>query len=136
MGWKKMLIGEKMPDKDDPQYRKRYEDEVNAGRKFAQKTRIDKVAGKVQHFAIGHQKAFLIIVFGFIAFSFSLNIYRMGRVWSFRQTAVSAIERQDEKVRNRHKRIREAVSSNHVKAEKQENNIKTNKDNDGHTEED
>ena len=85
---------------------------------------------------IGHQKAFLIIVFGFIAFSFSLNIYRMGRVWSFRQTAVSAIERQDEKIRNRHKRVREAVSSNHVKAEKQENNIKTNKDNDGHTEED
>ena len=122
MGWKKMLIGEKMPDKDDPQYRKRYEDEVNAG--------------KVQHFAIGHQKAFLIIVFGFIAFSFSLNIYRMGRVWSFRQTAVSAIERQDEMIRNRHRRIREAVSSNHVKSEKQENNIKTNKDNDGHTEED
>jgi hypothetical protein len=60
----------------------------------------------------------------------------MGRVWSFRQTAVSAIERQDEKIRNRHKRVREAVSSNHVKAEKQENNIKTNKDNDGHTEED
>ena len=118
MGWKKMLIGEKMPDKDDPQYRKRYEDEVNAGRKFAQKTRIDKVAGKVQHFAIGHQKAFLIIVFGFIAFSFSLNIYRMGQVWSFRQTAVSAIERQDEKIRNRHRRVREAVSSNHVKAEK------------------
>ena len=136
MGWKKMLIGEKMPDKDDPQYRKRYEDEVNAGRKFAQKTRIDNVAGKVQHSAICHQKAFLIIVFGFIAFSFSLNIYRMGRVWSFRQTAVSAIERQDEKIRNRHKRVREAFCSNHVKAENHKNITKTNKDNDGHTEED
>ena len=136
MGWKKMLIGEKMPDKDDPQYRKRYEDEVNAGRKFAQMTRIDKVAGKLQHFAIGHQKAFLTIVFGFIVFSFSLNIYRMGQVWSFHQTAISAIEQQDEMLRNRHKRIKEAISSNHVNAEKQENNIKTNKDNDGHTEED
>lgn len=47
MGWKKMLIGEKMPDKDDPQYKQRYEDEVNAGRKFAQMTKIDKVAGKI-----------------------------------------------------------------------------------------
>jgi hypothetical protein len=136
MGWKKMLIGEKMPDKDDPQYRKRYEDEVNAGRKFAQMTRIDKVAGKLQHFAIGHQKAFLIIVFGFIAFSFSLNIYRMGRVWSFHQTATSAIEQQDEMLRNRHKRIKEAISSNHVNAEIHGKNKKTNKDNDGHTEED
>ena len=136
MGWKKMLIGEKMPDKDDPQYRKRYEDEVNAGRKFAQKTRIDKVAGKVQHFAIGHQKSFLIIVFGLIAFSFSLNIYRMGQVWCFRQTAVSAIERQDEMLRNRHKRIKEAISSNHVNAENHGKNQKTNKENDGHTEED
>ena len=136
MGWKKMLIGEKMPDKDDPQYRKRYEDEVNAGRKFAQMTRIDKVAGKVQHFAIGHQKAFLIIVFGFIVFSFSLNIYRMGQVWSFHQTAISAIEQQDEMLRNRHKRIKEAISSNHVNAENHGKNKKTNKENDGHTEED
>mgnify|MGYP004500813143 CR=1 FL=1 len=30
MGWKKMLVGEKMPDKDDPQYRQRYETEVKA----------------------------------------------------------------------------------------------------------
>ena len=136
MGWKKMLIGEKMPDKDDPQYRKRYEDEVNAGRKFAQMTRIDKVAGKVQHFAIGHQKAFLIIVFGFIVFSFSLNIYRMGQVWSFHQTATSAIEQQNEMLSNRHKRIIEAISSNHVNAENHGKNKKTNKENDGHTEED
>lgn len=34
MGWKKMLVGEKMPDKDDPKYRQRYEKEVKAGRKF------------------------------------------------------------------------------------------------------
>ena len=136
MGWKKMLIGETMPDKDDPQYRKRYEAEVNAGRKFAQKTRIDKVAGKLQHFAIGHQKAFLTVVFGFIVFSFSLNIYRMGQVWSFHQTAISAIEQQDEMLRNRHKRIKEAISSNHVNAENHGKNQKTNKENDGHTEED
>ena len=128
-----MLIGEKMPDKDDPQYRQRYEDEVNAGRKFAQMTKIDKVAGKIQHFAINHQKAFLIIVFGFIALSFSLNIYRMGRVWSSQQSGMSATERQEEMVRNRHKRVKKAVSSIHcmppsVNKEYQDNN--------GHTEED
>ena len=34
-----MLFGEKMPDKNDPNYKDRYEREVSAGRKFAQATR-------------------------------------------------------------------------------------------------
>lgn len=136
-----MLIGVKMPDKDDPQYKQRYEDEVNAGRKFAKMTKIDKVAGKIQHFAINHQKAFLIIVFGFIGLSFSLNIYRMGRVWSSQQPGMSATERQEEMVRNRHKRVKKTVSSIHcmppsVNKEYQDNNNKSNQDNNGHTEED
>ena len=33
MGWKKMIFGEKMPDKNDPKYKERYEKEVAAGRK-------------------------------------------------------------------------------------------------------
>ena len=40
-GFKRMLFGEKMPDKDDPQYKERYEREVQAGHKFAKATRID-----------------------------------------------------------------------------------------------
>ena len=30
-GFKQMLIGEKMPDKDDPKYKERYERDVRAG---------------------------------------------------------------------------------------------------------
>ena len=41
-GFKQMLIGEKMPDKDDPKYKERYERDVRAGRKFARMCRIDK----------------------------------------------------------------------------------------------
>ena len=33
MGWKKLIFGEKMPDKDDPKYEKRYKKEVEAGRR-------------------------------------------------------------------------------------------------------
>ena len=33
MSWKKMIFGEKMPDKDDPKYKERYEREVAAYRK-------------------------------------------------------------------------------------------------------
>ena len=46
-GFKRMLFGEKMPDKDDPQYKERYEREVQAGHKFAKATRIDQAAAKV-----------------------------------------------------------------------------------------
>ena len=45
MGWKKLISGEKMPDKDDPKYEKRYKKEVEAGRKAARFLRIDKSLG-------------------------------------------------------------------------------------------
>ena len=35
MSWKRFIIGEKMPDKADPQYKERYEKEVDAGKRFA-----------------------------------------------------------------------------------------------------
>ena len=65
-GFRRMLFGEKMPDKNDPKYKDRYEREVSAGRKFAQATRIDKAAAKVQGFANAHRILFLVIVFGFV----------------------------------------------------------------------
>ena len=77
MGWKKMIFGEKMPDKHDPQYKERYEREVDAGRRFAKATRIDKAAAKVQGFANMHRTLFLIIVFSFVAAGLAWNIYRL-----------------------------------------------------------
>ena len=65
-GFKQMLVGEKMPDKDDPKYKERYERDVRAGRKFAKMCRIDKAAAKVQRFADLHKTLFLVIVFGFV----------------------------------------------------------------------
>ena len=65
-GFKRMLFGEKMPDKDDPQYKERYEREVQAGHKFAKATRIDQAAAKGQGFANAHRTLFLVIVFTFV----------------------------------------------------------------------
>ena len=45
---KKMVFGERMPDKHDPQYRERYEKDVQAGRDFAKLTRIDRLVGHIQ----------------------------------------------------------------------------------------
>jgi hypothetical protein len=88
-----MLVGEDMPDKNDPKYKKRYEKEVAAGRKFAKTARIDRAAAKVQGFANAHKTLFLVIVFGFVATCFGINIYRMVRYYGHRTEAASAIER-------------------------------------------
>lgn len=111
MGWKKMLVGEKMPDKDDPQYRQRYETEVKAGRKFAKIMKIDVLAAKVQQFANDHKLLFLYLVFGFIIFSFGLNIYRMVVVYSHQQSRQSATERQEQMLRLRHSKVWKAVEN-------------------------
>ena len=111
--WKKFIMGEKMPDKDDPKYKERYEKDVDAGRKFARWCKLDRLAAKVQDFANKHTKAFLIIVFGFVILSFGMNIYRMGRVWNQSGKTKSAVEQQDELMKNRHRRVKNAVRSAH-----------------------
>ena len=87
-GFRRMLFGEKMPDKNDPKYKDRYEREVSAGRKFAQATRIDKAAAKVQGFANAHRILFLVIVFGFAIGGFTWNIYRI--TMAYRNSLMSA----------------------------------------------
>lgn len=140
MGWKKMLVGEKMPDKDDPKYRQRYEEEVRAGRKFAKTMKLDVLAGKVQLFANDHKRLFLSLVFGFIILSFGLNIYRMAVVYNHQRSRRSAAERQEQMLRKRHNKVRKAVSEAYttLPAVNRENQMDNNKkiENDGRTEKD
>lgn len=100
-GFRRMLLGEKMPDRNDPQYKERYEREVSAGRKFAKAARIDKAAAKVQSFANLHRTLFLVVVLGFIAASFAWNIYRMSVVFH-RPALRTATEMQDSVLHSRH----------------------------------
>ena len=132
MSWKKMIMGEKMPDKNDPKYRDQYEQDVAAGRKFAQMTRIDKAAAKVQDFANCHQKLFLILVFGFILLSFGLNIYRMGKVYMTQKEQGTVIEQQQEIIKDRMKHNRHTISAAHTmfpNANKEYQATKNNNDN-------
>ena len=102
MGWKKMIFGEKMPDKHDPQYKERYEREVDAGRRFAKATRIDKAAAKVQGFANMHRTLFLIIVFTFVAAGHAWNIYQLIFVYKRQPPQREATAMQDSILRERH----------------------------------
>lgn len=104
-GFRRMLFGEKMPDKNDPQYKDRYEREVTAGRKFARATRIDKAAAKIQGFANAHRTLFLVIIFGFAIGGFVWNIYRLTVAYNYSHTTRAATEMQDSVLRERHKRL-------------------------------
>ena len=37
-GFRRMLLGEKMPDRNDPKYKERYERDVDAGRRLDRKS--------------------------------------------------------------------------------------------------
>lgn len=106
-GFMRMLFGEKMPDKNDPQYKERYERDVAAGRKFARATRIDKMAAKVQGFANAHRTLFLVLVFTFVIGVFAWNAYRLVAVYRYSPAHRTATEMQDSVLRQRHKLLQE-----------------------------
>lgn len=97
--FKKMIFGEKMPDKDDPKYQRQYEKDVESGRKFCKATGLDRLAARVQQFATRHSRLFLVIVFGFVIGCFGLNVYHMVR--AYRTTH----QEQTESVSQRQERI-------------------------------
>lgn len=104
-GFRRMLLGEKMPDRNDPKYKERYERDVDAGRKFAKATRIDKAAAKVQGFANTHRTLFLAIIFGFVIGGLAWNVYRLTVVCRYQPSRRTATEMQDSLLRERHKAL-------------------------------
>lgn len=116
-GFRRMLFGEKMPDKNDPQYKERYERDVEAGRKFAKATRIDKAAAKVQGFANMHQNLFLFIVFAFVLGGLVWNIYRISVVYRHQPVQRTATEMQDSVLKERRKVFYPSSEQNSSKAE-------------------
>ena len=97
-GFKRMLFGEKMPDKDDPQ---------------SKATRIDQAAAKVQGFANAHRTLFLVIVFTFVIGAFAWNAYRLVTVYRHSPASRTATEMQDSVLRERHKLLQEVEIREH-----------------------
>lgn len=103
MSWKRFIIGESMPDKDDPKYKARYEREVAAGRRFAQKSGISCLARFLQSWGQSHRAAFVAIVFGFVIVCFLVNMFRLVRVYQRGGAAPKAVavERVDSALQER-----------------------------------
>lgn len=123
MGWKKLIMGEKMPDKNDPKYAERYEKEVNAGRKAARWLKIDKAAGYAQCFACKYPKLFLGLVFGIVITCFSLNIYHMVQVFNRPrpEQAASVSQHQEELLKEKRNKQTQNMNGNDTdRTEKQD----------------
>lgn len=102
MSWKSFFVAEPMPDKYDPKYKERYQREVEAGEKFAQKSGISWLARCVQAWGQSHKIAFIVIVFGFVFMCFIVNAVRLFSV--YKQGVPSkavAVERVDSALHER-----------------------------------
>ena len=104
---RKMILGEKMPSKDDPKYRETYERDVEAGRQFAKRTRIDRLVGHVQKFADRHSGLFLGIVLAIVIGCFVINAYHFTKAYQLRKS-------QTESARTPEESIREALDNAHT----------------------
>ena len=104
---RKMILGEKMPSKDDPKYRKTYERDVEAGRKFAKRTRLDRLVGHIQKFADRHSGLFLGIVLAIVIGCFVINAYHFTKAYQLRKA-------QTESTRTPEESIREALDNAHT----------------------
>lgn len=118
MGWKKLIFGEKMPDKDDPKYKAQRESGVKAGRETAKVLGVDKAAAKVQHAALKYPKIFLGVVFGFVVICLGYNVYRMVCVYNCPRTPQTAVERQDALFRQKRQRTGTSEESIYREQEK------------------
>ena len=116
MGFKKILFGEKVPDRDDPKYKERYEKDVAAGKSFAHAC--------VQRFASRHTKLFLALVFSFVLFSVGLSLYRMKQAVTYRPRPSSAVERQEKELHfNRHHAPKSEAQPTSVKESNQPHSV-------------
>ena len=88
-GFRRIIIGEKMPDKNDPKYKERYEREVNAGRRFAQITGLAWLQEHYCKWAEAHKKAFFTIMLGLMTFFAVANIARLCSVTNVKVAAMN-----------------------------------------------
>ena len=101
MNFKKIVFGDKIPDKEEPAYEKRYEHDFRSGSKFARMLKLDLLARHVQNFASNHRMLFLVLVFAFVLLSFGINLYRMSTVVRYRHRSSSVIELQEKEMKKR-----------------------------------
>ncbi len=96
-GFRRLLVGEAMPDKEDPKYKDRYLREVAAGTRFAEATGLAWLLRHYTSWAERHKELFFVIILS-LMFLFAIgNVYRLCTYSpsSREVSAGSAVARQD-----------------------------------------
>lgn len=103
MSWKKLIFGQPVPDRDDPKYKEKYEQQVDAGRRFADASGISWFARRSQQWGQSHKVLFLLFVFAFVISSFFFNVYRMVSMYQKGSSSRAvAVERVDSAMQHRY----------------------------------
>lgn len=98
MNIKKILFGEKTPDKDDPNYRKLRKQSEAAGFKTSKFLHLDKATAAVQRFAERHRTLFFGFLLALSIVIASAQIRRIQYAWHHRNSHSTAVERQREEL--------------------------------------
>lgn len=115
MNIKRILFGEKVPDRDDPNYKKLREESEATGRKVATMLHLDKAVLFVQRFAMNHSRLFLVIIFTYVLWCLSLSLYRLNYALTHRPARSSAIQLQEQELNlRRHHAPGGKDRSNHI----------------------
>ncbi len=91
---KKILFGEKTPDKDDPNYEKLREKSEAAGFKTSKFLRLDKATAAVQRCAERHRTLFFGFLLALCVLMAAAHLNRIQYAWKYRNRHSSAVERQ------------------------------------------
>lgn len=89
-----MIKGEPMPDQADPKYQKKAEEARQAGKRFAEIIRLDKLACKIQEYANKNRTMFLVIFLSLIGIMLFISLARTVSVITSHGGEPSAIEAQ------------------------------------------
>lgn len=121
MGWKKFLIGEKMPDASDPKNEERVKRDMAVGAKFARLTRFDKLMVKIHTFGTTKPKYFFTIYFSIlgvmlvyhvanlvsVARNYNKEVVIQEAVDRQHQLTIKAIEQRNKKIYDRARQTQE-----------------------------
>lgn len=101
-GFRRILVGEAMPDKNDPKYKERYERDVRAGQCFAEATGLAWLGRHYVSWAEQNKKMFFAIVLSVMTLFVIGNLYRFATHWTPSGAhAMSAVAQQDSALHHR-----------------------------------
>ena len=104
MNLKKVFFGERMPDKEDPEYQELRKKSYDAGRRFGDAIGLPWLGEKIYLVSSRHKKFFFVLLFSFVIFWLCLKTYTFVRAVNRinHNKHTTAVERVDSALEHRY----------------------------------